>query len=260
VAWFLLSGAQCGAERAYRSTACHAETIVDLFSPRKNRPGVVGHRGARARHPENTLEGFRHAVECGADSVELDVVVTADGVLAVTHDPVRVAFADLPADIPTLDQALAVGAGNDIIFDIEAKRCGKLTPDPRAYARMILDTVERAGVADRVFLRSFQHSILRAAHDLQPEIPLVALVSGRTRNWVRVCERARARCISPWFKLVTKAAVRHAHEAGLVVMPWTVNKPRSWARMVRLGVDWIITDDPAALVEYLHDLPARGKE
>ena len=218
---------------------------------------MVGHRGARSTHPENTLAAFEHARLCGADSVELDVVVTTDGVLAVTHDPVTGAFADLTPDVPTLDQVLATGAGNDLIFDIEAKECGVLTPAPHDYARLILDAIDRAGMAERVVIRSFDHSILRAAHSLRPEIPRVALVAEKALNWVRICERAEAQCISPWYKLVSKAAVRRAHEAGLAVMPWTVNRPRSWARMAELGVDWIITDDPAALVRYIR---ARGLE
>jgi glycerophosphoryl diester phosphodiesterase len=214
---------------------------------------VVGHRGSRSTHPENTLAAFEHARLCGADSVELDVVLTTDGVLAVTHDPVTEAFADLAPEVPTLDQVLSTGAGNDLIFDIEAKECGALTPAPHDYARLILDAVDRTGMAERVMVRSFDHSILRAAHRLRPEIPRVALVRDKALNWVRICERAEAQCISPWYKLMSKAAVRRAHEAGLAVMPWTVNKPRSWARMVGLGVDWIITDDPAALVRYLRE-------
>jgi glycerophosphoryl diester phosphodiesterase len=197
------------------------------------------------------MAAFEHAIRCGADSVELDVVVTTDGRLAVTHDPVAGSFAQLPAGIPDLERVLAAGKGNDIIFDIEAKECGALTPAPHLYARMILDAVDRASMGDRVLLRSFDHAILRAAHDLRPDLPLVALVADKALNWVRICERAQARCISPWYKLVSKAAVRRAHEAGLAVMPWTVNRPRGWARMIALGVDWIITDDPAALVEYL---------
>jgi glycerophosphoryl diester phosphodiesterase len=220
---------------------------------------VVGHRGARSTHPENTLAAFEHARLCGADSVELDVVVTVDGVLAVTHDPVTGAYADLTPDVPTLDQVLEAGAGNDMIFDIEAKQCGLLTPHPHDYARLILGAIDRTGMAERVMVRSFDHSILRAVHDLRPEIPRVALVAEKALNWVRICERAEAQCISPWYKLVSKAAVRRAHEAGLVVMPWTVNKRRSWARMVELGVDWIITDDPAALVRYLSQSAARDR-
>ncbi len=214
---------------------------------------MVGHRGARSTHPENTLAAFEHARLCGADSVELDVVVTTDGVLAVTHDPVTGAYADLAPGVPTLDQVLAAGAGNDLIFDIEAKECGALTPPPHDYARMILDAVDRAGMAKRVMVRSFDHSILRAAYDLRPEIPRVALVADRALNWVRICERAEAQYISPWYRMVSRAAVRRAHEAGLAVMPWTVNRRRSWARLVRLEVDWIITDDPAALVAYLRE-------
>jgi glycerophosphoryl diester phosphodiesterase len=212
---------------------------------------VVGHRGSRATHPENTIAAFEHAIRVGADAVELDVVVTTDGVLAVSHDPVTVSFADLPPSIPDLDRALAVGAGNTIVFDIEAKDYGFLTPEPHAYARMIFDAVDRASMAHRVMLRSFNHSILRAAHNLRPEIPLVALVARRPVRWRRICERAKAECISPWYKLVSKAAVRRAHDAGLFVMPWTVNRERQWARLLAMGVDGIITDDPAALVEYL---------
>ena len=188
--------------------------------------------------------------------MELDVVVTTDGVLAVTHDPVQEAFANLPTGIPRLEEVLAIGAGNEIVFDIEAKECGALMPEPHAYVRMILEAVDRTSMASRVVVRSFDHSILRAAHDLRPEMPLVALVADKALNWVRICERARARCISPWFKLVSKAEVRRAHEAGIAVMPWTVNRPRQWARQIAVGVDWIITDDPEALAAYLRDHPA----
>jgi len=211
----------------------------------------VGHRGSRATHPENTIAAFEHAIRCGADAVELDVFVTVDGVLAVSHDPVAKAFADLPASVPRLDRVLALGAGNGMIFDIEAKRCGRLTPRPAAYARMILDAVDAAGMGGRIIVRSFRHSILRAMHELRPEIPLAALIGLRTSSWRRVCERAQAQCISPRFELVSKRRIERAHAAGLAVMPWTVNDPRDWARLLEAGVDWIITDDPAALVEYL---------
>ncbi|MDE3197478.1 MAG: glycerophosphodiester phosphodiesterase, partial [Acidobacteriota bacterium] len=85
------------------------KTILDLWFPRRNRIGVVGHRGSRATHPENTLDAFRHAIRCGADAVELDVVVTTDGALAVTHDPVTCSFAELPSAVPNLDRVLALG-------------------------------------------------------------------------------------------------------------------------------------------------------
>jgi len=211
----------------------------------------VGHRGSRATHPENTIAAFEQAIRCGADAVELDVVVTTDGVLAVRHDPVNCPFAELPAGVPNLDQVLAAGAGNDIVFDIEAKACGALTPSPSDYARMIFQSVDAAGMADRVAIRSFEHEILRAAHELRPEIPLAALTERRRSGWVGMCRREGARCVSPWFGLVTKAAVHEAHAADLAVMPWTVNDPGGWTRLIEIGVRWIVTDDPARFVRYL---------
>ncbi len=231
-------------------------TIVDrLYAGRLRAEtggvGVVGHRGSRATHPENTLEGFRHAIDCGADAVELDIVVTRDGRLAVTHDPVKTGFAELPPSVPELSQVLALAAGNEIVFDIEMKKCGRLTPSPKVYAGLLLDVVDAADVRGRVMIRSFQHSFLRAMHAARPELPLAALVQGNLRrDWVAICRRAGAQCISPRFRYVTTRAVAKAHEHGIGVIPWTANRPRSWARLIRAGVDAIVTDDPAALVQY----------
>ncbi len=212
--------------------------------------GVVGHRGARATHPENTLEAFRHAIGCGADAVELDVVVTRDGRLAVTHDPVASAFSELPASVPELADVLALGAGNQLVFDIEMKECGRLTPPAREYAELVASRFDATPLAGRIMVRSFEHSLLRAMHDVRPELPLVALVRVGVRDWVRVCRDANACCISPRFERVTARAVERAHAAGIGVIPWTANDPRSWAKLIARGVDAIVTDDPAALVEY----------
>jgi glycerophosphoryl diester phosphodiesterase len=226
-------------------------TIVDRFYPRRHGVAVVGHRGSRATHPENTLSAFRHAIACGADAVELDVVVTTDGELAVTHDPVDAAFADLPAGIPRLEDVLALSSGNEIVFDIEMKECGRLTPKPEDYARMVLARVSDASLHGRIMVRSFEHEFLRAMHSLNPDLPLVTLVENGAADWVRVCEEAFAVCISPRFEDVTAEAVIRAHAAGLGVIPWTVNDPADWTRLISIGVDAIVTDDPAALVRFI---------
>jgi len=210
----------------------------------------VGHRGSLATHDENSIAAFRHAIACGADAVELDVVLTTDRELVVSHDPVNCGVRELPPYIPRLDEVLALGEGNDIVFDIEAKECGPLTPAPREFARGIFECVDRAGLANRVALRCFEHSVLRAAHELRPEIPLVALTAHRAADWAGMAERAHARCVSPHFRLVSAREVARTQEAGVVVMPWTVNKPRAWERLMAMGIEWIITDDPAALVQY----------
>jgi glycerophosphoryl diester phosphodiesterase len=209
---------------------------------------VVGHRGSRATHPENTLDGFRHAIDCGADAVELDVVVTRDGQLAVTHDPVNARFSELAPGIPELGEVLALAAGNQIVFDIEMKECGRLTPSPREYAELVLAHV--AELPGRIMVRSFEHSFLRALHVLRPDVPLVALVGITGRDWVTICGTAKACCISPRFERVTARAVARAHAAEIAVIPWTANDPRQWAKLMARGVDAIVTDDPAALVQF----------
>jgi glycerophosphoryl diester phosphodiesterase len=223
-------------------------TIVDLLYPRKHGVGVVGHRGSRTTHAENSIGAFRHAIDSGADAVELDVFVTTDGELAVAHDSITGAFSDLPAGIPRLEEVLALGAGNDIVFDVEMKECGQLTPSPADYARMLIARVDRPVLNKRVTVRSFEHAFLRAVHALRRQLPLIALVEVGTCDWLRVCAEASATCISPRYEDVTEDAVKGAHAAGIGVIPWTVNDPADWARLTAMGVDAIVTDDPAALV------------
>jgi glycerophosphoryl diester phosphodiesterase len=224
-------------------------TIVDLFYRRlragSRTTGVVGHRGARATHPENTLEAFRHAILCGADAVELDVVVTRDRQLAVTHDPVDAFFADLSPSIPRFEDVLALAPGNDLVFDIEMKECGF------DYTDMLLARIDKPELRGRVMVRSFEHDFLRAIHKSKPNLPLVALIEEDDRDWVEVCAAAGAVCISPRFENANPSAVVQAHAASIAVIPWTVNDPHDWARLIAMGVDAIVTDDPAALVQFL---------
>lgn len=226
-------------------------TIVDRFYLRKAGTGVVGHRGSRATHPENTIAAFRHAIACGADAVELDVVVTADGELAVTHDPVSVAFGDLDASIPLLEDVLALAPGNEMVFDIEMKECGALTPAPSRYAEMLLDRIGGQSLEGRIMVRSFEHAFLRVLHGLSAELPLIALVEDEGGDWIQVCRDACAQAISPRFGYVTVENVARSHSAGLAVIPWTANDPAEWERLIEAGVDAIVTDDPAGLVRYV---------
>ena len=178
-------------------------------------------------------------------------MVTTDGELAVTHDPVDAVFSDLRAGIPRLEDVLALAAGNDIVFDIEMKACGRLTPAPADYARMVLERGDDQGLGGRIMIRSFEHEFLRAVHRLRAELPLAALIEEGEGEWVRICEDAHAVCISPRYNMVTPDAVEKAHAAGIAVIVWTVNDLAEWARMISMGVDAIATDDPAAMVEWM---------
>jgi glycerophosphoryl diester phosphodiesterase len=264
-----------------------------LMGAEKRRILVHGHRGARARRPENTLPAFRYAIEQGVDVLELDVAVTKDGVPVISHDPLinpaicsgpklgipihtltrseldaydcgakkNPGFPDqvpVPGTrIPNLDEVFALSAGNSVQFNVETKIFAdkpELTPDPETFTKMILDLVKKHGLESRVILQSFDPRTLRVMKNLDPSIRRAALWETQ-RDWKEVAKEFEATLFSPEQHLVTKEHVSEAHAMGMEVVPWTSDKPDDWARLVDAGVDAIITDDPAALIAWLK---ARG--
>jgi glycerophosphoryl diester phosphodiesterase len=214
---------------------------------------VIGHRGSRATHPENTIAGFEHAVRVGADAIELDVTPAQDGVLAVTHDPVYTDFGQLPAGTPRIEDVVEYAQSNSIFFDVEAKYYSSAPLGREEYARALMAAL--APLAGRVALRSFSHRLLRIAHEIAPEIPKIALTKRWAVRWPEICRRTHSRAISPQYWLVTPGEVRRAQRAGLAVYTWTVNREQDWRRMLRIGVDGIITDDPQSLIRFLDRNP-----
>jgi len=250
---------------------------------------VHGHRGARARRPENTLPAFRYAIAEGVDALELDVAVTRDNVVVVSHDPVlnplicsgqkpgtaihTLTLAELReydcgtrknplfpdqvpapgARIPTLGEVFELGLGNAVGFDIETKIFAdkpELTPGPEEFARLILDCVRRHGAAARATLLSFDPRTLHAMRKLDPSIRRAALFEA-DRDWMEVARQFEATRLSPEYRLVTRERVAQAHAAGLRVVPWTANQPEDWTKLAGTECDGIISDDPAALIAWL---------
>ena len=251
---------------------------------------VHGHRGARAVRPENTLAAFEYAIEAGADAIELDLAVTRDNVAVVSHDPALhppactgprpegvVRQMDLAevrqwdcgatrnpefprqrlapgSRIPTLDEVLDLAPRGRFDFNLEAKIYPdrpELTPSPEEFARLVLGSVRKRGLQERVIFQSFDFRILHAMKALDPAIRRAGLYSGPARDFPAIAEEAGAGIVAPEKALVTPARVRAAHDAGLQVVPWTANTPEEWERLAAAGVDAIITDDPAALLDFL---------
>ncbi len=231
-------------------------------------PQVFGHRGSRGTHPENTLAAFQHAIDAGADGVELDVTVSRDDVLVVTHDlvqrgaPVRSAdWAHWRGTLPRIEEVLALNAGRPFVFDIEMKsdaRHPEWTPGSKAFAKLVIQEIENACVRENCIVRSFDPELLRAVRDLDSILPLAALYDDNRADAVADAVTLEAQILSPEYHLITPELVRQAHAANLEVSAWTVNAPEEWARLAELGVDTIITDDPAALVSYYACFSASG--
>lgn len=256
------------------------------------RPEVHGHRGARWLYPENTLPGFEYAIDAGADFIELDVVVTADDVPVVWHDAVlrrrkclgprsRAILRSLTLDqlrawdcgqpqsrrfpeqrsipglaIPTLDEVLALAPRGRFQFNIEIKTFPsrpRYSPPAREHVELVLDAIRRQHLEPRVRLQSFDTEALAAVHELAPEIPTALLYSGMPPRFSTVAARAQVPIVGPFFRLVTRRRVEEAHDSGIRVVTWTPNRPRQWLRLIRAGVDGIITDNPAGLIATMRE-------
>jgi len=265
--------------------------VIPLLMPQSSPPKILvhGHRGARAVRPENTLPAFEYAIQIGVDALEMDMAVTRDNVIVISHDPILEgpvchgprdsavihqltlkqvkqwecsgANPHFPAQkgipgtrMPTLDEVFALAGKGTFDFNIETKSFPdqpQYTPPPEEFAQMVLKKVRQYKLEKRIILQSFDFRTLQAMKILAPEIRLSALTEADERDFVGIAREAEAGIISPSLKLVTPEKVAAAHAAGIQVVPWTVNTPQEWDLMIAAKVDAIITDDPAALLAYL---------
>jgi glycerophosphoryl diester phosphodiesterase len=208
---------------------------------------------------ENTLDAFAEARRVGADGVELDVRLTADGALAVHHDaevpglgPIcGLGVSDLPARVPLLADALAACDG--MVVNVEIKNAPQ---DPgwdpgEAVATLTAALIDESGWSERVIVSSFQPSTLRAVQAADGRLALGALWGWTVEPVAAVAEAVAAGfgAVHPFVSSVTPALVARVREAGLALRVWTVNSPDDMRAMVGLGVDAVITDRLAEAVE-----------
>ncbi len=222
-------------------------------------PVVIGHRGASADAPENTVAAFRLAATQGADWVELDVHLTADGELAVVHDAVlpdgravaNVTTATLPDDVPLLADALAASVPMGV--NVEVKH-GEGEPGFRPDRRIADITVEALLDAPvEVLVSSFDLGAIDRVHALAPHVATAYLVldpSGPI-DAIDACTAGGHGALHPWDPAVDAALVERAHAAGLKVNVWTVDDPVRIAQLAGFGVDGIVTNRPAACRQVL---------
>jgi glycerophosphoryl diester phosphodiesterase len=225
---------------------------------------VLGHRGASASLPENTVPAFRGALDQGADGVELDVRRTADGGLAVRHDAVladgrplvELATAQLPPEVPQLDEALEACGGARLV-NVELKNWpDDVDFDPgEALAEAVVAMLESRGqLADpRLLLTSFHLPTVDRIHALAPALATGFLVIDAPEPEALVARTVELghRALHPHHAFVTEELVELAHGAGLALNTWTVDDPDRIRWLESIGVDAIIVNDPAGALRAL---------
>ncbi|CAB4700935.1 unannotated protein [freshwater metagenome] len=219
------------------------------------RPLVIAHRGACLVAPPNSLAAFAAAIEAGADVAELDVTAS----LRVGHSE-----AELASDAPTLDEVLALLAASGVAVHVDMKAEGI----ERAVVAALMqhDLVGRSVVST-----TWPASLRRLVHS-NPDVPR-ALGYPRDRlsvsrlHWPRAVTRvgaaalrsvlpvrlpvlaaiSRADVLALHHSMISPKVVLAAHRRGIAVFAWTVNDPVVASRFAAIGVDGIVTDDPAGI-------------
>jgi glycerophosphoryl diester phosphodiesterase len=225
---------------------------------RDGRPLRVGHRGAPALAPANTLPSFRAAIEVGVDLVEFDVVALEEGELVVAHS-----YREIVPDTPTLEEVLGffVDEAPDMGIHIDLKLTRREGD--------VMQLVQRFGLAPRTFVSSTHVKMARAIAEADGDVRTgftiprrVLRISdeGRSAPIARAGLRAlravvprlvrpllrltRAEAIVLHHSIVTVASVRAAHARGVPVVAWTVDEPGELARVDEAGVDAVVSNDP----------------
>ncbi len=235
---------------------------------------VVAHRGASAAYQENTLEAFEAARAQGAEGLELDVRRSADDVLVVHHDAhltdgrliAEVAASDLPSWLPTLAEVLDMAG--DLWVNVEIKNL----PDEPDYDAGETISVAVAGLvmsqllafdppagespptlADRLLVSSFNVDSLTSIRSVEPGVPLGLLVWGQVdpASTIARVEAHGFDAVNPQDIMVDQGFVDRAKRAGLGINVWTVDDPERMVALADMGVDSIITNDPALAVATL---------
>jgi glycerophosphoryl diester phosphodiesterase len=224
----------------------------------------IGHKGADLIAPGNTIESFDAALAAGVDMVEFDVLRVADGRLVLAHD---LQAAEGPSVI-TLEEGLdhlVTDAYAGIELDVDLKRAG--------YEREVLDALRERELIGRSLISTMEEESLPVVRELEPAVrlgwsvpkmrrnplshpltrpfALLGAVEYRRRLVKRVMARLRSGeidAVMAHFAVVDRRLVRGVNEAGGELYVWTVDDPKRIAKLERLGVTGIISNDPRLFV------------
>lgn len=272
--------------------------------PRPTHFEVHGHRGARAREPEETLYAFEYALLAGADVLEADMNVSLDGHLVLHHDMqlntnlcrsespklknlVRPLINELTlAELKTYEcgsrrdshfphrqlhkdamllslsdflnwlQSTPIAAAKTVRLNLETKSEPKhpnWTLRPAAFVELfVAELKEHDFPIERIILESFDFRTIIYAKSKYPQMVTSALIDKDNQMTVYdIWQATHADYLSPNARWLGRSDVEQAHQIGMKVIPWTLNWRILWWYYRRMGVDGIITDDPARLVQYL---------
>lgn len=231
-------------------------------------PLVIGHRGASADAPENTLAAFALALEQGAQGVELDVQLSADGNVIVMHDatvdrttggsgPVsglttaelRTLDAGMGQRVPTLDDVFEA-FGPAMLYNVELKESGLWDS---GLAGAVADRIDAYHLHNQVVVSSFQPFSLRRARRYLSKTTMTGMLWMQGPRALYRFLAAAPPADHPYYPLVDEAYMTRARAENLRVHVWTVDDVQEARRLADLGVHALITNRPRSIVAALEN-------
>lgn len=250
-----------------------------LDALREHVPLILGHRGASAYAPMNTIPAFELAFDQGADGIELDVHRSQDGYAVIIHDftvdhttdgsgPVAdMTLAELKAldaggwfsdafrgvQIPTLDEVFEV-VGQRGFVNVEIKSDSQITD---GVEQVVADVIARYSMSQQVIVSSFNPLALSRFRAIMPDVPigfLYAAAAGMEIDTHAIMRQLglKYEAEHPHYKMIDKALMEQARSNGHYVNAWTVNDPEHTLALRELGVHTVITDKPDVMYRALH--------
>lgn len=239
-------------------------------------PLIIGHRGASAVAPENTLVAFEEALRVGADGIEFDVRLSRDEVPVVIHDGnlkrtalVNGLVSELTVDqlrefnvgafsrrldderyrVPTLVEVLQMFKKTDGLLYLEMKG----EPVGEKLVERVAELIDEHAMGNQVIVECFQLEAIKLLKDIAPGIRTAALFESRlrrpfSRNPLKAATESHVDEVAPHHSLVTESLVKEAKDSGFEVVVWTVDDPRWIQRAKNLGIKALITNDPASML------------
>lgn len=218
----------------------------------------IGHRGAKAYEPENTLRSFKKALKLGVNAVELDVRRTKDNALIVIHDEavdkttdgsglvkeltledIKELSTDKGEKIPTLEEVLDF-LDRKVKILIELKEKG--------LEERVLDMILDRGLEEDVIIVSFHEEALMKVRELNGKVE-TGLIYVRHKNPLEKAKELGVKYLLPLYHFTHTSDVEKAHGEGLKVIVWTINKQEEVPKYIEKGVEGIASDKPDILNE-----------
>ena len=224
---------------------------------------IMGHRGAPADEPENTLRSFARALAAGVAAVELDVQLTKDGRLAVIHDETleRTTNGRGPVRDFTLAELkrLDAGRGEPVpslaeVFDLVQGKAALVVElkQPEA-AGALLDFFQERRCFEAAMVVSFWHPAVKALKEAEPRLDTGVLMVGCPADPAGLARAARAGTLALNFRYVSRELVDSAHQEDIKVMVWNIDDPETLEPYLALNLDAICTNRPGEIVDYLRN-------